>query len=69
MWNKIDNKEIVLKIKPGNIITDSPGDSSDQYEIKKIGIGYITALHINGIISIRIFPEKELMSGIWYVKK
>ena len=50
MWKKIDSLQVVIRIKPGDVITDNPGDSSDQYQIKKIGTGYVTALHINGCL-------------------
>ena len=69
MWKKIDNKEIVAKITIDDVITENPGDSSDQFIIRRKGTGYISAVHINGKIDIRVFPEKELLSGRWWVKE
>ncbi len=65
MWKKIDSYLIVADISAGDIITNKPDDPVDQYEIKSLHAGYVRARHSNGKIALKIFPEKELMSGKW----
>ena len=69
MWKTINSYEIITDINPGSIITNNPTDADAIYEIKKIHQGYIEAIHADDKIVIKVFPEKELISENWWVKK
>ncbi len=68
MWELVNNSSILDGISIGQIITTTPDDPVDQYEVKMIGAGYVKAVHCNGRAKIKIFPEEELILGKWWVK-
>ena len=68
MWKKIDNPETFELLKTGNIICKNYADSKDQFRIERIEGGYVTAIHNNGYVDLRIVHEKNLLSGNWWVK-
>lgn len=68
MWKKITSNEAVAAIIVGNVITDKPNDPSNQYQIISIHEGAVRGLHVNGKVSLVLFPEDELTSGNWWVK-
>ena len=68
MWKKIENQQMIVDLAIGKFLTNNP-PAGKQYQIKSIGDGLIKAVHSDGVISLKIFTEKDLLSGNWYVKK
>jgi hypothetical protein len=66
MWKKIST-DLLEEIYPGRIITNNP-DSEDFYEVQYIHWGYVNAIPANGKIAIKVFPERELIRGNWWVR-
>jgi hypothetical protein len=69
MWTKIDSYTIIANIEEGDLITESPNDPKDIYEIKSLHMGFVKALHANGKTALKIFPDSELIKSNWWVKK
>ena len=69
MWEKIETKEMIADLTIGKIPTNNPNDSGKVYEIRSIGNAIIKANNKDGVVALKIFTEKELLSGNWFVKK
>ena len=69
MWKKIDNLEIIAGVSHGDLISDNPQDETTVYQVHGLANGYIRLLHLNGVNSLKIFPEKDLISGKWWIRK
>jgi hypothetical protein len=64
-WERIE----IMPVKPGGHIAKHPDKPEDIYEVKSIQDGYVTALHANGKVELKVFPEEELISDKWWLKK
>ena len=69
MWKKIENLEAIADIIPGDVITLKPGNAEAEFIVQKIHTGYVNVIHANGISVLKVFPEKDLISGKWYLKE
>ncbi|MDP9231023.1 MAG: hypothetical protein M3O67_10200 [Bacteroidota bacterium] len=65
MWTKIDSPEKFALLKQGGIISDN---QEKHFKIEKIKDGYITAIHRDGVLDLKILPEESLLSDNWWVK-
>ena len=68
MNTKMDNQEVIFEIKPGDIITTSPGKKEKEYVIEKIFPSYVKVSPANGSRHGEIFYGDELLSGPWRIK-
>jgi hypothetical protein len=69
MWEKIETKEMIADLTIGKILRKNPNGSGKVYEIRSIGEATIKAINKDGVIALKIFTEKELLSCNWFVKK
>ena len=67
MWKKIDEYNTIAGMNQGSIITISPENAEDHFEIKNMLVGYIWAMHAKKIL-LKVFPEEDLIRGDWWVK-
>jgi hypothetical protein len=64
-WKRID----VISIAIGSQIANHPNDPEDIYKVQSINDGYVNAIHSNGKVELKIFPEEDLINGKWWMKE
>jgi hypothetical protein len=66
MWKPIEDNALVEALAQGQVIAIKVDEKFEKYEVRSIqSNGYITALHVDGKIEIKIFPVEELLLEWW----
>ena len=53
----------------GKMIAHAPEDE-ETYEVKSVNVhGYVTAIHSNEKVVVKVFPEEKLLKETWWIKK
>lgn len=67
-WNIIRSSDLKGIGIVGKQIARNP-DAEEHYEVKSIDVnGYVTAIHNNEKVSVKVFPEERLIKENWWVR-
>ena len=68
MWKQITTNSHRYTIKAGDIISQTPNNFEERYEIQAIDFDFVRAVHCNGKNAITVFPYSDLFIDRWWIK-
>jgi hypothetical protein len=69
MWEKIDSFTHAHLVEKGNIVSQIPESTSDEFIITAIAAGHVALTHTQAIQDAKCFPIDGLHADAWWLKK